>query len=107
MGIDAGKNLDQGRLSRAVFPDQRMNLSRIQIETNAIQGLNTREHLSDAFHLKKRGSHVRCSAPGCVRLARTFNVRFRRLEYQLQLDLSAAKKFPTEVGTLCAVMATR
>src|SRR6185436_543376 len=61
--VDAAEDLHQGRLTSAVFPDQRMHLTLLQIQTDAIKRTNTREGLGDVAHLQKCRlkvvSHVR------------------------------------------------
>jgi len=83
MRIDAGEDFDQRRFARAVLTDQSVNLTFTQIKADAIQGTHTRERLGDAFHFKKRGIHVLDIRSWAANLAKTFNVGFRRLEYQL------------------------
>src|SRR6185437_7725821 len=51
--IDAAEDFHQGRLTSAVFPDQRVHLTLLQIQTDAIKRAHTREGLGDVAHLEE------------------------------------------------------
>jgi hypothetical protein len=51
--IDAGQDLDEGGLARAVFTEQRMDLSRPDGEIHAVEGDHTGEALADAAEGEK------------------------------------------------------
>ena len=54
--VDAGQDLDQGALARAVLPDQRVDLAGPQVERHVGQGLGRRERLG---HAGQRDLHGR------------------------------------------------
>ena len=55
--IDAGQDLDQGRLAGAVLADQGRDLARVELEAHAVQRLHARERLADAGKLEDRLGH--------------------------------------------------
>src|SRR5207245_4480009 len=46
--LDAGHDLDERRFSRAVLPEQRVDLARLKLEGNIVERLNRAEALRDA-----------------------------------------------------------
>ena len=51
--IDAAQHLDQSGFSRAVFPEQRVNLAGQQLKIHILQRLDARKFLGDMFHFKQ------------------------------------------------------
>ena len=47
--IHAGRNFDQGALTRAVFADQRVDFSRLHCKVNALECIDAREAFVDIF----------------------------------------------------------
>jgi hypothetical protein len=54
--MDAGDDLDQGRLTGAVLADQRMNFARRELQRNVVERGNTREPLADVLNGEARRS---------------------------------------------------
>src|SRR5215472_7182225 len=53
-GVDACKDLDQRRLSRAVFSDQRVDLARVEFDAYAVKSANAWEGFPNRSHLEQR-----------------------------------------------------
>lgn len=56
-GIDAAQYLHQGRFSRAVFADKRVNLPLADLEIDIVQGFDARKRLGDAPHFQNDVVH--------------------------------------------------
>ena len=54
MRVNSTKDFHQCRFTGAVFPDQRMNLAPLKIESNTIERTNTGKDLRDVAHLQER-----------------------------------------------------
>src|SRR5262245_41938250 len=52
MGIDAAQHFHQGRLARAVFADERVDLAGLDLEIDVAQRLHAGKALADAAHLE-------------------------------------------------------
>ena len=67
--VDAGQDLDQGRLAGAVLADQGGHAAGPKREFGPFQGCHARKQLADAAQFEKRGA-VHASGPRRVRPAR-------------------------------------
>nr|WP_288988231.1 hypothetical protein [uncultured Sphingopyxis sp.] len=63
VGKHAGKDLDEGRFSRTVFPNERMDLAFIKGKADPVQRLDATEMLFQT--LDRQESTVRCSGGRC------------------------------------------
>jgi hypothetical protein len=72
-GVDAGENLHQRRLARAVLPDQPEHLAGAHVETDLLQRLHTGKGFADVFHPQQCALLIHARRAPC----RTFN-RHRR-----------------------------
>ncbi len=67
--VETGEDLDQGRLSGAVVPDQRVDFGRVHGEGDVVEGLGTDEGLRDIGNRQKgvhpQSSLLRKKHPGC------------------------------------------
>ena len=52
--VNAGEDLDERRLSRTIFADQRRHPAREQRDIDIVQRLDAGKRLGDATHLQKR-----------------------------------------------------
>ena len=57
VGVDPAENVHQGRFSRAVFSDQRMDFALFHLEIHVIKGFYTWEGLRDILHFQQDLSH--------------------------------------------------
>ena len=64
--LDTGYHLHQRRLAGAVLPHQRVNLSLVQSEVDALEGLKGAETLGDAPHLQKRHQALRSARKASI-----------------------------------------
>ena len=60
--VDAAKHLNQRRLARAVFAQQRVDLAGFELEVHILQGFDAGERLADVFHFEQILAH-RVSPP--------------------------------------------
>ena len=51
--LDAGNDLDEGRLARTVFPDQAVHLSGLERQIDIAKRMDAAEALRNAGHLKE------------------------------------------------------
>ena len=79
-GMDTGKNLNQGGLSRAVFAAQGMDLALPDVKGHAVQCADTGEYLynvltlDDGFHFRQFGylqSGIPANLPKVLSILRT------------------------------------
>ncbi len=61
--IEAGEDLDQGRLAGPVFPQQDVDLSGVEIEIHVVQSQYAGELFADPFRLDQDRSCILCHLP--------------------------------------------
>ena len=54
--VDAGNQLDQGRFAGAIFAQERVHFTGLNVETHIIQGFDTWKRLADMFE-RQDGAH--------------------------------------------------
>ena len=85
--VDAGHDLDQGRLAGAVFAEQRVDFAGIERQRHVLERLGGVEPLGDVAHFKNRGCRPAIGPPGAP------VPRPRRVPFQTPSSASASLSF--------------